>query len=116
MNVGTIVVPDDGAAIAALGMAEGALGAALGRFHAVAEAYPSLEADTTMMELMEELTASEDKLAFARQQLNDAVTDYNNRREQFPSNVVGGMFNFLSAQLLALDNPAVRETLKVSFR
>jgi LemA protein len=107
--------PADGAAIGALGAAEGALGGALGRFYAVAEAYPDLKANTTVSQLMEELTSSENKIAFARQHFNDAVTDYNNRREQFPSNVIAGMFNFMAGQLLVLDNPAAREAPKVSF-
>ncbi len=113
---GAATRPEDGAAIGALNVAEGALGGALGRFYAVAEAYPELKANTTITELMEELTSSENKVAFARQHFNDAVTDYNNRREQFPTNVIAGMFNFLSAQLLVLDNPAAREAPKVLFR
>ena len=85
-------VEKDGAAIGALGMAEGLLGSALGRFYAVAEAYPDLKANETISQLMEELTSSENKVAFARQAFNDAVTDYNNRREQFPANVIAGVF------------------------
>lgn len=108
--------PADGAAIGALGAAEGALGGALGRFYAVAEAYPDLKANTTVAELMEELTSSENKVAFARQHFNDAVTDYNNRREQFPSNVIAGMFDFLAGQLLVLQTPAAREAPKVLLR
>lgn len=107
--------PADGAAIGALGAAEGALGSALGRFYAVAEAYPDLKASTTVAELMEELTSAENKVAFARQHFNDAVTDYNNRREQFPSNIIAGMFNFQAGQLLVLDNPAAREAPRMSF-
>jgi LemA protein len=113
---GAAARPDDGAAIGALGAAEGALGGALGRFYAVAEAYPDLKANATITDLMEELTSSENKVAFARQHFNDAVTDYNNRREQFPSKVIAGMFNFLSGELLVLENPAAREAPKVSFR
>ncbi len=108
--------PADGAAIGALGAAEGALGGALGRLYAVAEAYPDLKANTTVAELMEELTSSENKVAFARQHFNDAVTDYNNRREQFPSNVIAGMFDFLAGQRLVLETPAAREAPKVSLR
>ena len=104
--------PADGAAIGALGAAEGALG----RVYAVAEAYPDLKANTTVAELMEELTSSENKVAFARQHFNDAVTDYNNRREQFLSNVIAGMFDFLAGQLLVLENPVARQAPKVSFR
>lgn len=108
--------PADGAVIGALGAAEGALGGALGRFYAVAEAYPDLKANSTVTQLMKELTSSENKFAFARQHFNDAVTDYNNRREQFPTNVIAAMFNFMAGQLLVLDNPAAREAPNVSFR
>ena len=108
--------PADSAVIGALGAAEGALGGALGRFYAVAEAYPDLKANSTVTQLMKELTSSENKLAFARQHFNDAVTDYNNRREQFPTNVIAAMFNFTAGQLLVLDNPAAREAPNVSFR
>lgn len=104
--------PADGAVIGALGAAEGALG----RFYAVAEAYPDLKANSTVTQLMKELTSSENKFAFARQHFNDAVTDYNNRREQFPTNVIAAMFNFMAGQLLVLDNPAAREAPNVSFR
>ena len=113
---GAAARPEDGAAIGALGAAESLLGGALGRFYAVAEAYPDLKANTTIAELMKELTGSENKLAFAREGFNDAVTDYNNRREQFPTNVIAGMFNFLAGQLLVLDNPAARELPKLLFR
>ena len=110
------VRPADGAVIGARGVAEGLLGGALGRFYAVAEAYPDLKANTTVADLMEELTASENKLAFARQHFNDAVTDFNNRREQFPTNVIAGMFNFFAGELLVLEKPAARELPKVLFR
>ena len=113
---GAAARPEDGAAIGALGAAESLLGGALGRFYAVAEAYPDLKANTTIAELMKELTGSENKLAFAREGFNDAVTDYNNRREQFPTNAIAGMFNFLAGQLLVLDNPAARELPKLLFR
>ncbi len=113
---GAAARPEDGAAIGALANAEGALGGALGRFYAVAEAYPDLKASVTVSELMEELTSSENKVAFARQHFNDAVTDYNNGREQFPASLIAGLFQFLAAQLLVLDNPAAREAPKVSFR
>ena len=113
---GAAARPDDAAAIGALGAAEGALGGALGRFYAVAEAYPDLKANVTITELMEELTSSENKVAFARQHFNDAVTDYNNSREQFPNNVIAGMFNFIGGELLIMENPAARAAPKVSFR
>ncbi len=113
---GAAARPEDGAAIGALAAAEGVLGGALGRFYAVAEAYPDLKANSTVTDLMEELTSSENKIALAREHFNEAVTDYNNRREQFPTNVIAGMFNFLAGELLILDSPAAREPPQVSFR
>ncbi len=107
--------PDDAAAIGALTAAEGVLTGAMGRFFALAEAYPDLKANETMQQLMEELTSTENKVSFSRQHFNDAVTDYNNKREQFPNNVIGGMFNFAAAKLLEIEDPAVREAPKISF-
>lgn len=107
--------PDDAAAIGALAAAEGVLTGAMGRFFALAEAYPDLKANESMQQLMEELSSTENKVAFSRQHFNDAVTDYNNRREQFPTNVVAGMFGFDYAELLEIESPEVREAPKVSF-
>ena len=107
--------PEEGQRIGALGAAEGILGSALGRFFALAEAYPDLKANQTMRDLMEELSATENKVSFSRQHFNDAVTSYNNRREQFPDNVVAAMFNFAPAELLTVHDPGVREAPKVSF-
>jgi LemA protein len=95
--------------------AEGQLTASLGRLFAVAEAYPDLKANQNMMQLSEELTSTENKVAFARQAYNDSVMGYNNRREMFPGSIVAGMFNFQPAQLLELDEPAARQAPKVSF-
>lgn len=110
--------PGDPAAMAQLAAAQGQLNAGLGRLLAVAEAYPDLKANQNMMQLTEELTSTENKVAFARQAYNDAVMAYNNKREMFPSSVVAGAFNFASAALL--DLPAdraslVREAPKVQF-
>lgn len=107
--------PDQAGNIGALGNAEGALSGALGRFMAVAEAYPELKANANVQQLMEELTSTENKVSFARQHFNDAVTDYNNRREQFPNNVLAGMFNFDPGELLVMDDPVARAAPKVSF-
>lgn len=107
--------PENSAAIGALAMAEGTLGGALGRFMALAEAYPDLKANETMQRLMEELSSTENKVAFARQHFNDAATDYNNAREQFPQNLIAGMFDFAPASLLEVTDPAVREAPKISF-
>ncbi len=88
---------------------------ALGRLFALAEAYPDLKANQNMMQLSEELTSTENKVAFARQAYNDAVMGYNNQREMFPGSVIAGMFNFTPAQLLELAKPEAREAPKVSF-
>ena len=107
--------PDDAGAIAGLAAAEGVLTGAMGRFFALAEAYPDLKANETMNLLMEELTSTENKIAFSRQHFNDAVTSYNNRREQFPNNIVSGMFNFAAAELLEVKEEEIREAPSVSF-
>ena len=107
--------PGDPAAVQQLAGAEGALTGALGKLFAVAEAYPDLKANQNMMQLSEELTTTENKVAFARQSYNDAVMGYNNRREMFPGSVFAGSFNFLPAQLLEIESPEKREVPKVSF-
>jgi LemA protein len=107
--------PGNAAAVATLAGAESQLGGALGRLFAIAEAYPDLKANQNMMQLSEELTSTENKVAFARQAYNDAVMSYNNAREVFPSSVVAGMFNFTPAQLLDIAKPEAREAPKVSF-
>jgi len=109
--------PGDPDAMATLAATQGVLNAGLGRLLAVAEAYPELKANTTMMQLSEELTSTENKVAFARQAFNDAVMAYNNRREVFPSNIVAGMFNFTHAALLEIPavKAEVREAPKVKF-
>jgi LemA protein len=107
--------PGSGAALRQLAGAEAELGGALGRLLAIAEAYPDLKANQTMMQLSEELTSTENKVAFARQAFNDAVLSYNNLREQFPGNLVAGMFAFQPAQLLEIIKPEAREAPKVSF-
>ena len=110
--------PGDPDAMAKLAAAQSQLNAGLGRLLAVAEAYPDLKANQNMMQLTEELTSTENKVAFARQAFNDAVMAYNNRREVFPSSMVAGMFAFVPAVQLAI--PAdrieqVREAPKVQF-
>jgi LemA protein len=109
--------PGDPAAMAELAQAQGALNGALGRLMVVVEAYPDLKANQNMMQLTEELTSTENKVAFARQAYNDSVMAYNNKREVFPSSVVAGMFNFAPAALLEIpaDTPEVREAPKVQF-
>ncbi len=107
--------PDDAGAIKGLVGAETALTGAMGRFFALAEAYPDLKANQNMMQLTEELTSTENKIAFARQAYNDSVMAYNTRREQFPTVVIAGMFNFGPAELFEITNEAEREAVKVSF-
>ncbi len=107
--------PGDPAAVQQLAGAENALSGALGKLFALAEAYPDLKANQNMMQLSEELTTTENKVAFARQSYNDSVMGYNNRREVFPSSIVAGMFNFLPAQLLEIESPQKREVPKVAF-
>jgi LemA protein len=102
--------------IQALGGADTALTGALGRLLAVAEAYPDLKANQTMMQLSEELTSTENKVAFSRQAFNDAVMSYNNTCQVFPNNVLAGMFGFQPAEQLQIEDPAKREAPKVSFR
>jgi len=110
--------PGDPAAMAELASTQGMLNGALGRLLMVAEAYPDLKANQNMMQLTEELTSTENKVAFARQAFNDSVMAYNNRREVFPSSIVAGMFNFAPAALLEIpaDQQAqVRAAPKVEF-
>src|SRR5687768_17659213 len=92
--------PGDPNAVQQLAGAENALSGALGRLFALAEAYPDLKANQNMMQLSEELTSTENKVAFARQAFNDAVMSYNNTREVFPNSIIAGMFAFMPAQLL----------------
>jgi LemA protein len=108
--------PGDPAAMQGLVGAETALTGTLGRFFALAEAYPDLKANQTMMQLSEELTSTENKVAFSRQAFNDAVMEYNTARETFPSVVLAGMFGFQPAQLFEITAAAEREAPKVSFK
>jgi LemA protein len=107
--------PDDPAAVQQLAGAENALSGALGRLFALAEAYPDLKANQNMMQLSEELTSTENKVAFARQAFNDAVMNYNNTREMFPNSFVAGMFGFAPAQLLEIESPEKRAVPQVKF-
>lgn len=106
--------PSDADAVKALNQAETQLGGALGRLMVVAEAYPDLKANQNMLGLQEELTSTENKIGFARQAFNDAVTAYNNKRQVFPTVVVANLFGFTPAALLEAE-AAVREAPKVSF-
>lgn len=107
--------PGDAAAMQQLGSTENALTQTLGRLFALQEAYPDLKANQNMMQLSEELTSTENRIAFSRQAYNDSVMTYNNRREVFPASVVSGSFGFAPAEPLKLENPAAREAPTVSF-
>ncbi|HEX7052795.1 MAG TPA: LemA family protein [Burkholderiales bacterium] len=109
--------PGNPQAMQSLGQAEGALAGVLGRLLAVAESYPELKANQNMLALQEELSSTENKVAFARQAYNDSVMVYNTRRESFPANVIAGMFGFGPAELLqATESAEERRAPKVSFR
>lgn len=107
--------PTSAAALQKLSGAEAALNGALGRLIAVAESYPDLKANQNMMQLSEELTSTENRVAFARQAYNDSVLDYNNARETFPSSVIAGSFHFAPAAMLEIEDVAKRAVPKVSF-
>ena len=107
--------PRDPAAMKELNQAESQLGGTLGRLFALSEAYPDLKANQNMLALQEELTSTENKIGFARQAFNDAATEYNIRREVFPTVKVAGMFGFKEAALLETANTE-RVAPKVSFQ
>ena len=97
-----------------LGSAENLLTKALANFYAVAENYPELKANETIQQLMEELSSTENRVAFARQAYNDGVMSYNIFREQFPNNVIAGMFAFKETSQLELESPEARQAPKVA--
>jgi LemA protein len=107
--------PDDATAIQGVVGAETQLGGAMSRFMALFENYPDLKANQTMMAVMEELSSTENKVAFARQAYNDSVMSYNTAREQFPNNIVAGMFAFKEAQLFEVEDAEAKKAVKVSF-
>ena len=109
--------PGDAAAMGQLAGAEGALSSALGRLNVVMEAYPDLKASTNMQQVSEELTSTENRIAFARQAFNDSVMNYNTYKQGFPPVVLAGMFGHAQdASLLEFnDSEAIAEAPKVSF-
>lgn len=107
--------PSNAEAMQKLGKSEGELGAILGRLFALSEAYPDLKANQNMLEFQEELTSTENKVAFARQAFNDSVLSYNNKVESFPSNVLAGMFQFKLASFLEIESEEMRAAPSVSF-
>lgn len=107
--------PTNPEAMKKLAEAEQGLSGALGRLFALSEAYPDLKANANMMQLSEELTTTENKVAFSRQAYNDSVMDYNTMRESFPNNLFAGWFSFRAAELLQIEDASKREVPKVSF-
>ncbi len=107
--------PGDGTKIQRLGSAENLLTKALANFYAVSENYPELKANETVQQLMEELSSTENRVAFSRQAYNDGVMSYNIFREKFPNNIVAGLFAFKETAQLQLESPEARQAPKVSF-
>jgi len=107
--------PGDPEAMKSLMGAEAGLTGSLGRLFALVESYPDLKANQNMMQLSEELSSTENKVAFARQAYNDAVMNYNNARETFPNNVFANLFGFTPAELFEIESPEEREAVEVSF-
>ena len=107
--------PTNVKAMAELRQSEGALTGALGRLMAVAEAYPDLKANQNMMQLTEELTSTENKVAFSRQAYNDSVNNYETYRQQFPPVLVASVFGFGAAAYFEVEEPSEKEAPKVSF-
>ena len=106
---------EDASSMGALMAAEGGLGSALGKLFALSESYPDLKSNTNMMQLSEELTSTENKVAFSRQSYNDSVTEYNTKTEVFPASILAGMFNFGQATLFEVAEAGEREPVKVDF-
>ena len=108
--------PGSAQAIQGLVVAEGALSGALSKLFALAEAYPDLKANQNMMQLTEELTGTENKISFSRQAFNDSVMSYNTAVQQFPTNVIAGMFTFTQAELLqSTESDEERQAVRVQF-
>ena len=107
--------PGDPAAMQGLNNAEAQLTGTLGRLFALSEAYPDLKANQNMLSLQEELTSTENKVSFARQAFNDAVTSYNTERETFPTVIIANFAGFLPAELFEIESPKEREAPRVSF-
>ena len=107
--------PSNAAAMKKLGASEGMLGSALGRLFALSEAYPDLKANQNMIQFQEELSSTENKVAFSRQAFNDSVLGYNNATQNFPNSVIAGMFNFESSSFFEIDSAAKRDAPSVSF-
>jgi len=101
--------------VADAGKAEGALGEALSKFMLVVENYPDLKANQNFLAVQEELSSTENKIAFSRQAYNDQTMFFNNRIQMFPSNIVAGIFSFTKRDFFEVSAAAEREAPKVSF-
>jgi LemA protein len=101
--------------MAALGQAEAQLTGGMRALMAVVENYPDLKANENFKALMEELTSTENKVSFARQFYNDSVAVYNVKIEQFPSNVIAGMFSFKACEFFQIESPEERKAVQVKF-
>ena len=109
--------PTDAAAMLQMASADAGLNGALGKLFALSEAYPDLKANENMIQLTEAITSTENKIAFARQGYNDAVTDYNIAIQSFPDNIIAGFGNFRNvAQLESTEKPEERQAIRVSFQ
>jgi LemA protein len=106
--------PRSAAAVAQAASAENALTGVLGQFMALREAYPDLKANQNALRLMEELSSTENRVAFARQAYNDAVMLYNTARQSFPTNFIAGTFGFGEAALFQIDDDRERQVVNVS--
>ncbi len=114
-NAAVSANPSDPAAMKQMVAAEGTLGGVMGRLFALSESYPDLKANQNMMQLTEELTSTENKVAFARQAYNDAVMTYNTKREVFPAVLFAGLFGFGPAQMFEITDERERDAVKVQF-
>lgn len=108
--------PDNAGSLKEMAAAEGALSSTLGRLFALSESYPDLKADQSMQQLHEELSSTENRIAFARQAYNDGIMQFNTEREQFPGSIIANMFSFKQAELLqATESEEERKAIKVVF-
>lgn len=115
-NRKAVTDPADAAAFKNMVVADSALDASLGKFFALSEAYPDLKANHTMMQLSEELSSTENRIAFARQGYNDSVMSYNVAIQQFPGSLIANSFGFRKAELLeSTETPEERKAIKVTF-
>jgi len=105
----------DAASMQQLAQAESGLGGVLGRLFALSENYPDLKSNENMLQVQEELTSTESKIAFARQSYNDSVMHFNNKLEMFPSNLIANLFNFVPATMFEVSDDSEREAVKVEF-